>query len=364
MHVPGHRNEQLDGLRGYAALAVVYFHSILGFDPALIGRVLYKSYSQISGTSDWIAKIGLVLLNGETAVVIFFIMSGAVLFETLQRDAGPITKTMKRFFVRRFFRIYPALFVCVIACWLAFNAASMPRSFADLSKNLALYEFHVNGATWTLAVEAWGAILLALGFVAYKRFREAGMIAVALIFACLYLPPLNGYLLQFRMFIYCFTMGALISTPLGKAVIGKIPAAMWPVLLIGTLVARHTIQETLAALLIGMIYYRKSGAFGEFLARPTSTFLGHISYSLYLFNVLFLEIINDRLHGIPDLSLHPLAVGVITGTIIAAMTIPVAYLSVRLIELPFIRLGRRLTTSPTRQFIASHTFPAVARDPA
>jgi peptidoglycan/LPS O-acetylase OafA/YrhL len=337
------RNEQLDGLRGYAALVVVFFHSILGADPTLIGRVLYRRYGEINGVGDWVAKIALTILNGETAVAIFFILSGAVLFETLQRDEGPLRVTLQKFFIRRFFRIYPALFVCVCLCWAAFNLFATPRSVSNLVTNLALYDFPINGATWTLAVEAWGAVLLALGFVAYRRFREAGLIVVALAFACLYLPPLDGHLVQFRMFIYCFALGALISTPLGETVIGRIPSAAWPFLLVGTIVARHTIQETMAAILIGLIYYRKAGAFGDFLARPISVFLGLMSYSLYLFNVLFLEVVFEQIRRVPELVAHPVPTGVVMGGVIVLLTLPVAYLSLTFVERPFIGIGRRLT---------------------
>lgn len=338
------RNEQLDGLRGYAAVMVVYFHAILGVDPKLVSEVLYRNYSQISGLDNWLSKISLVILNGQTAVVLFFIMSGAVLFESLLKDNAPLALRIRNFFIRRFFRIYPALFACLLACWIAFNAFSTPRSGEDLLLNLLLYETKVNGATWTLGVEAWGAVLLVFCFMAYLKYKEIGLIVVALLFGCLYLSPFNGYLLQFRMFIYCFALGALIPTALGRAVISRIPNAAWPFLLVGTIIARHTIQETIAALLIGLIYYRRAGGFGEFLAKPVSVFLGTVSYSLYLFNVLFLEIINHQLSAVGHLGLHPAFVGLVSGTLITLVTIPVAYGSFLYIEQPFVRFGRWITS--------------------
>src|SRR3954452_10985879 len=80
------RIDQLDGLRGYAAIAVVLFHSILGPDPTMVGRVLYQNYSKLGSWSDAWAKLALTVTNGQTAVVIFFILSGAVLFDSLQKD--------------------------------------------------------------------------------------------------------------------------------------------------------------------------------------------------------------------------------------------------------------------------------------
>lgn len=339
------RNEQLDGLRGYAALAVIYFHSILGADDRLVDKVLHGRYSDLTSASDWVTKIALVLFNGQTAVVFFFIMSGAVLFESLMRDKAPMPLRLRDFAVRRFFRIYPALFVCLICCWLAFNAFGIAMSAEDLLLNLSLYEIRVNGATWTLAVEAWGAVLLALCFVAYLRFKELGLIAVAALFGCLYLQPFSGYFVQFKMFIYCFALGALIPTSLGRAVVSKIPSWAWPLLLVATIMSKATIQETFASLLVGMIYYRRAGAMGEFLSKPISLFLGSVSYSLYLFNVMFLEIISSFIRSANHFGLQPALVGLVSGTIIAVLTLPVAYASLKYLEEPFIRLGRRLTSS-------------------
>src|SRR5690349_7696347 len=108
------RNDQLDGLRGYAAIAVVFFHSILGPDPTMVGRVLYQNYSKISSWSDAWAKLALTVTNGQTAVVIFFILSGAVLFDSLQKDSeNNLVPLAANFFVRRFLRIFPAMVVCL-----------------------------------------------------------------------------------------------------------------------------------------------------------------------------------------------------------------------------------------------------------
>lgn len=359
------RNDQLDGLRGYAALAVVFFHSILGPEPDMVRRVLYRDFSELGTWYDVWAKLTLKIFSGQSAVVIFFILSGAVLFDSLKRESAalqggnslPATEggtfparsglwsMAAKFLVNRFFRIYPALFVCLIACWLAFNLAGLPRSFEQLLLNLSLYDFPINGATWTLNVEAFGAVFLLLAYLAYLRFREPGVIVVASIFGLVYLHAFDGYLLQFRMFIYSFTLGALITTPAGRKLFERIPTSVWPVLLLVMMFSKSTIHETFAALLVGLIYYRKAGALGRFLARPISVFLGTISYSLYLFNVLFLEIFLAKLQVWPLAVAHPVEIGFVAGLVIVALTVPVAYLSVRLIEQPCVRLGRYLTRS-------------------
>ena len=58
------RNDQLDGLRGYAAIAVVIFHSILS-DPKLTNLVLYRNFSKLIGWHDYLTKITLIVLTGK-----------------------------------------------------------------------------------------------------------------------------------------------------------------------------------------------------------------------------------------------------------------------------------------------------------
>ena len=345
----GGRNDQLDGLRGYAALAVVFFHSILGIDPTLIPRVLFQSPFKIDDSYDRFAKAAITLLNGHTAVAIFFILSGAVLFDSLDREKGGPLAISAKFAVKRFLRIYPALFVCLILCWIAFTLAGMSPPFWSLLINLTLFDFPINGATWTLNVEAFGALFLLLAYLAYRKIGEAGIILVGALFASAYLPMFKGYLIFFKPYIYAFALGMLIPTRLGAFVIRYVPSRSWPVFLIALLVSRHTIQETVAALLIGLIYYRQAGKLGDILAKPFSVFLGSISYSLYLFNVLFLEIINTWLRSMTWAVARPVEVGLVSGLVIVALTVPVAYASLLYIERPSIDLGRRLAGSVRKQ---------------
>jgi peptidoglycan/LPS O-acetylase OafA/YrhL len=123
------RNNQLDGLRGYAAVVVVVFHTILGIDPTQISRILYESILKIDDTYGRATKILLKLFNGETAVVIFFVLSGAVLFNSLRHNTERFSPMSLKFLVRRFLRIYPALFVCLVACAVVFP----PQAFLSHS---------------------------------------------------------------------------------------------------------------------------------------------------------------------------------------------------------------------------------------
>ena len=81
---------ELQSLRGIAAVTVMISHCLDGYGPSPL-------LSQISS-----------LFNGRAAVVVFFVMSGYVLTRSLQRGHFDRDAVL-RFYVRRVFRLYPAI---------------------------------------------------------------------------------------------------------------------------------------------------------------------------------------------------------------------------------------------------------------
>ena len=174
------RNHQLDGLRGYAAVMVSVFHTILCMDETLISRIVYGDASKLPDAYSWFAKVILKLFSGETAVFIFFVLSGTVLFQSLMRARLPFLSEALIFTVRRLVRIYPALIICLAVMALYSVAIGRPVSLYDFAVNSALYAFPINGVTWTLNVE-----VAAVGFILATYFgwcigSEWGLIAVAI----------------------------------------------------------------------------------------------------------------------------------------------------------------------------------------
>ncbi len=79
------RYQELDSLRGVAALMVVVFHFTMG------------------------RKEGQYLFNlGNTGVELFFIISGFVIFMSINK-----MKNSKEFIINRFTRLYPTYWTCV-----------------------------------------------------------------------------------------------------------------------------------------------------------------------------------------------------------------------------------------------------------
>ncbi|MBI3436778.1 MAG: acyltransferase [Proteobacteria bacterium] len=365
-------------MRGYAAIAVVFYHAIIGPDATQITRILIPNIKHITGVYNQYSKIVLAILNGDTAVVIFFVLSGTVLFDSLRHQSDRPLATSAKFVIRRVLRIYPPMIVGIFACVLAFGSFGRYFSPGEILGNIVLANYAVLGVAWTLQVEMLAVPFILLSFWAYRKYGAFGivMIFVATIVAAKLASMFSmGGLVTFyaRIFALCFTLGFLIPTPVGHWVAHKTPTAAWPFLLILMLAARHLIpptrwtpeiQQVCAALIVALIYYRRAGALGRFLERPLSRYLGRISYSFYIFNVPILEIIAAIAARNVVLNGYFVEAGILAGIVIVLLTIPVAHLSERHIERPSIRWGHRFAARIAPRPAAAEPAPAPDVGPA
>lgn len=144
---------ELDALRGIAAVLVVLFHYTTRFDE------LYGHKSPIAFSVPW----------GHYGVNLFFMISGFVIFMTLQRTRRPMD-----FVVSRFSRLYPAFWAAVALTFLITHWLGLPGKTVELKTallNLAMFHSlfgvaHVDGVYWTLEVEllfyAWALAMFSL----------------------------------------------------------------------------------------------------------------------------------------------------------------------------------------------------------
>jgi peptidoglycan/LPS O-acetylase OafA/YrhL len=141
---------QLDAMRGFAALMVVGFHYTTG-------------YQDLYGHP---GRLPIELPLGRHGVQLFFMISGFVIFMTLER-----TEDFRDFVVSRFARLYPAYWASVFLTYIFVSTASLPgreTTFSEALVNLTMLQHwfrvpHVDGAYWTLTVElSFYAIMLAL----------------------------------------------------------------------------------------------------------------------------------------------------------------------------------------------------------
>ena len=345
--IDGARNHQLDGLRGYAAVMVSVFHTILCMDETLIPRIVYGEVSKLPDAYSWFAKVVLKIFSGETAVFIFFVLSGTVLFQSLMRARRPFLSEALVFTVRRLVRIYPALIICLAIMTLYSVAIGSSVSLYDLAVNSALYAFPINGVTWTLNVEVVAIVFILAAYFGWRIASEWGLIAAAIaIGIALRFPWLQSVAVTFKGFWAFFVLGMLIPTRIGSWIAGMVPMIAWPVVLLTVVIFKSTLQQGAIALLVAMLYYNKTGALGHVLGKPVAQFLGRISYSFYLYNFLVFNVICNSLKQWPLLASHPVEAGLLASIPVIAITILFAYFSTRFVEIPGIAFGRALSSMP------------------
>lgn len=156
----------LDGVRAFACLCVILFH------------INNLTMSEHIWTQQTVGKyISSFLLSGSYGVTLFFVLSGFLLFRTYTRSLlfDVPWPSMKRFYIRRIFRIWPGYYISLIILILLVHPEFLQVAhwsqlalfltfFMDSTKST--YEM-INGPFWTLAVEWQYYVFLpfiALGF--------------------------------------------------------------------------------------------------------------------------------------------------------------------------------------------------------
>lgn len=149
------RWERVDQLRGLAALAVMACH---------LSVSAYREAPNLDG-GPW-PVLGLVLGFGYLGVPLFFVISGFCIHlphaRALARaDRATAAPDWRRFFARRFWRLYPPYLAALLVALALWWAAGSPIPWlAVATQALLVHPFHtatfdgVNPPAWTLAVEA------------------------------------------------------------------------------------------------------------------------------------------------------------------------------------------------------------------
>lgn len=332
----------IQGLRAIAVLSVVVYHA----DNAL-------------------------LPGGFVGVDIFFVISGYLISRILMDELERGRYSLIKFYQRRARRIFPALYVMLIAATVAALVLLAPRDLREFAHTAFATVFFVSNVdflrmsgyfdgaaelkpllhTWSLAVEEQFYLLypplLALAWTHLRRWLlllliGAGALSVALsAWATSTMPEAAFYLAPFRAFE--LLMGAALAHGFGGQLsrgAREAAAALGAVCIIASLVLfnRDTPFPGLAALApcagtALVIYAGSSGTtlVGRMLSLPFFTFFGAISYSLYLWHWPLLAFGRHAMQG----ELTPLqSVPLILAAIVAAT------LSWVFVERPFLRQTR------------------------
>ena len=348
----GGQIDELQSLRGIAALVVMIGHCL--------------AYGQ---RPYWIDRL-LEVFNGHGCVVIFFVLSGFVLARSLRRsafDRGDIGS----FYVRRLFRIYPALWA---ASLLSLAYVMLLHWQVPVEDSSAWFQERFKreyftplgiaasfaGALGFLIPPVW-SILVELAYSAAMPFvvlvARRGTIAlftltiVALIVSIRFgqysYYGVAAYGIDFILGVWLAFLPAGVTKHWASSAL-RIPIAsasivvlllcrvIWSATMHDAFV--HLIELAAAWILVGSIAV---GAFRPSLLRSAPLVqLGEISYSLYLLHFPIMCISAKVIHAL-NRGGSPVASGMMLLAVTGAVSLVASYGQYRWVELPGIQLGRR-----------------------
>lgn len=360
----GPRYADLEGYRGLAALGVVVYHVVqhsAAQDPGVLAErsgVLFRAYHGM-----------------DSLVDLFFVLSAFLLALPYARSAlrGERSPSGRAFLVRRAARIVPLYVVAVSVVWAVRNP-DLPGDLLDLAEHLTFTQvfdaqriFWTIGPAWSLAVEVQFYVLLAVvGAVvcrvsgrvpAAARLPVLAGSVVAVGLASLAWKAVAWYLLEvpgdhwptwygLAAKLDVFALGVLLAVAVARgAQVGRagalglrLAAAAVLVLAVGTRTVdqgEHVWFHSLAA--VGFTLLLASSVLGprdgwvRGLSTAVPTFLGVVSYSLYLWHEPLLLLADDA--GLMPVLGGAGTVGVGLAVVVPAAVV-VAWASYHVVERP------------------------------
>ncbi len=349
VHIP-----ELDGLRGLAALMVLFHH------------VCFTSYTQTSNTPlvNFCARL---FEQARTGVDLFFVLSG-FLITSLLIKARHSPHYYHDFYWKRALRVLPLYFVCLL-CVALFQRSAMGYvvlAAVFLANFASVLHVASTGPFWTLAIEeqfyiAWPTVLRKRSINELQHWALViGLLCVGLRLVAAWFGHYNYFLtflhcdgLAFGALLGCWFMqggerlgGALRERVAlrGGFVLGQACVLLAYHLTAGSLreeayqaACFQTGVTLLAGSIVGCLIHYTNAPFLAVFRGRVLTFFGLISYSMYMVHLYVLDVWNHVL-GAPDGANNVQFVVRTLG--ILAISIALALVTRYLIEVPSMSLRR------------------------
>jgi peptidoglycan/LPS O-acetylase OafA/YrhL len=362
------RYEELDSLRGLAALSVVFSHFMITFN--VNGNDTY--HTGFSGNWYKYSPIH-IFWAGHEAVILFFLLSGFVL--TLPfLNKNPFS--YQGYLIKRVLRIYPASAISILAViclisildnnsrsidslWISnywVNDISIPKIISQLSL-IGNEEVTLNPVLWSLIHEMRISIVFPLIAYLVIKLDWKKVIVLCLGFSVIgylmttFLEAQRLNLSESLRYSSMFMVGSLLAKYRNNIIsaVSKLKSINMVLLfLVGailytfswifygiTLAQNPFINDWLITLggSIFIIVSLSSTKVSAVLKTKIPSFFGKISYSLYLYHLIILIFLMKYNSGLS-----------VTTTLILTFVLSIftATISYRFIEKPFIKLGKNL----------------------
>lgn len=337
----------LDGIRGFAILAVLWHHSNGSnpFDHAIFER-------------------------GYLGVDLFFVLSGFLITHLLikeKRVEGSIS--LRNFYVRRSLRIFPLYYTYLFAS-LGWMYISSPDKFFSIIELIPYYLLYWTNwipdhgqpfftHSWSLSVEEqfyllWPMLFLLLGLRSAKQFVAGVLISsvVGLLFlGANELPELVGKLVPYRTLLIGCLLALLLNNEASYKWFSKICSSrqlpLLLLLLVGLIIGGEgpiVGFERLGVHLLMMLFVasavvNENNSFAGFFRFRPLQFIGVVSYGIYILHGQLWGIAYKISHALP---LQMLAESrVVFFIALLVLSAAVAYISYRFFENRFLQLKHR-----------------------
>jgi peptidoglycan/LPS O-acetylase OafA/YrhL len=358
----GERFTMIDGLRGCAALAVVFCHLMVP-EICRFSTVL---------TSVLPSSLPKILRHGDLGVEVFFVLSGFVIAHSVR--GRPITLAFAgRFALRRAVRLDPPYYFTIlvsVAVWAYFlpfglrqvvdEIGGMPGMLANMvyAQNLVGFLSPVPIA-WTLCLEVQFYLayigLLWLAQTLSVLLRQSGTgtdqgshglpaIAYTLVFwplaalsLCVWYPQLQRF--DFFGTWFRFFLGVTVYWVFSGQVSRRSLVAL--AVALAVLAATTSDARGLAALATGLLIDAagRTGGIVRWLSSRGAQFLGRISYSLYLVHIPLGIGSANIIWSCTDQSTRA---ALLCGAVAVAVSLTAAWLMYRMVEGPSVLVSKRI----------------------
>lgn len=349
----GHK-ANLDILRSFAVCTVLIDHLV----PTLEALAGFHNHAVLLFT----AQIG------HAGVLAFFVHTSLVLMYSLERMYHTQDHVTLKFYVRRFFRIYPLAIFCILmalalhipsAVWRKPDVITPGVIFSNLilMQNL-IFKKDILTPLWSLPYEVQMYLVLpGLFLIACKKKGATYLGGLIVLFS------LAGTLLSFRTghlnmaaYIPCFLSGVLCYS-LRNRIKPFIPSIFWiPFVVVMITLFCLTNMRGEPVFWIGWLYSVILGlainTFKDSSIHPVNWAANKMalySYGVYLLHVPVLYLLFVKLH-MTNL--------IVTPILFFILTVGASVITYHLLEHPAINLGLRLSSKPRQKPVVEELAPS------
>ena len=308
------------------------------------------------------------IVPGGFGVTLFFFVSGFIITRMMLIQ-GFTGRHLKAFYVRRFFRLAPALLVYMLVSGLVMNALGYPIPGRDFFATLFYYanyhQFTNYGhvlsplvITWSLAVEEHFYFMFPILLILSGRHLVAVLVTAIVAILAWRMVLVHGFHVPMaRTYIATDTRldsiawGCLLSVLIERKHVFLARLASWRALLLSAIVLlatfairrddfretfRYTLQGAALMPVFCALFWSQAPLpwLRPALESRIARYVGNISYSLYLYHFLVLSVCNALISNLVELKVVALVSAFLLATV-----------SYYLIENPIRRFGSGLARS-------------------